>query len=102
MRPRRERSRVTVTYRKVRVTPSARARKKHPTNNYAGELGIPKERKPLIRYVLDNLSTGISVPELIEQFQEYDCEHFMESLATSTTKDMVICPQCGLIEVKVK
>jgi hypothetical protein len=52
---------------------------------------------PLARYVEENLGEGVTVQELVEQFQEYDCEHIISELAISPTQVFDHCEHCGLI-----
>jgi uncharacterized SAM-dependent methyltransferase len=89
---------VQVSYQQASVTPSKRKRVGYeiPTKN-------PKGLSPLAQYVEDNRDTGISVQELIAQYQEYDCEHKeMEIYSTTSEKVSSRCLECGLVQTKFK
>lgn len=63
---------VTTSYRKVeRVKPKRRVVEPVVTfgEPYQGK------RSPLTAYIEENRSSGLSIHELVEQFQEYDCDH---------------------------
>lgn len=96
------RHRVTTTYTKAKRTPSARRRETiHPS--FIPELKQPKGLSPLAQYVEDNRDTGIPVSELIEQFQDYDCEHEIEEEAgRSTTRISYSCLDCGRVRFQDK
>jgi hypothetical protein len=89
---------VKVSYQKAGRTPSARP-KAMPLN-----MGIPKGSSPLTRYIEENRATGIPVTELIQQFQEYDCEHPAQEqqvMAAGVNYKFVRCSVCHRVEKKV-
>lgn len=89
---------VRVIYGRAGVTPSARA-----VMLPAMQMREPKPSSALTAYVEENRDTGISVSELIWQFQEYDCEHErIVPVITSNLKIANLCEECGRIEMKVK
>lgn len=92
------RKNVQVTYGKASTTPSKRKRA-----TYEIPTKTPQGLSSLAQYVEDNRETGISVQELIAQFQEYDCDH-KETEIYSTTRDKVMtrCLECGLVQTKFK
>jgi hypothetical protein len=53
---------------------------------------------PCARYIEDNLDSGLPVSELLEQFQEYDCEHLFEQIAYCAHFTVLSCPLCGRVE----
>jgi hypothetical protein len=67
-------------------------------------MGSPTgELSPLAQYVEDNLESGLPVTELVEQFQEYDCEHFtIELVAEDRRGKFRLCVECGLVIRAVK
>lgn len=88
------RKRVRTTYTQARSTPSTRAK---PVTS-SSQIKEPKGLSPLTAYIEENRDTGITVQELIEQFQEYDCEHTrIVKLAVTTEKVTTRCDDCGLI-----
>jgi hypothetical protein len=94
------RRRVITTYTRARVTPSKRIT---PIASDIPPLKQPKGLSPLAAYIEENLDTGITVPELIEQFQEYDCEHRqVTKLAVTAEKITTRCDDCGLVETNFK
>jgi hypothetical protein len=67
-----KKEKVKTTFRKAARTPSKRLPGfVHPSHFPVAK--TPQGLSPLAAYIEDNLDTGISVRELIEQFQEYDC-----------------------------
>jgi hypothetical protein len=53
---------------------------------------------PLARYIAENEDSGIPIPELVEQFQELDCEHPADRQrvsANSPTAKFITCDMCG-------
>lgn len=94
------RNSVKTTYRKAAVSPSERD-PVHPA--YLPELRAPTGLSPLATYLTENEDSGLSVLELIEQFQEYDCDHVDESVtARSSTKITFVCPACGRVRYAKK
>lgn len=92
---------VTTTFRKVeRVKPRKAARR------VVADLLIPStsNRSPLTAYIEENLSSGLSIHELVEQFQEYDCDHRFVLAASypSPTEPyhIIACEICALHETK--
>ena len=89
---------VRIIYNRAGTTPSARLPRLP-----ALQLRTPKPSSALAAYVEENRESGISIPELIWQFQEYDCEHeSVTQVITSNLKIATLCETCGRIEVKVK
>jgi hypothetical protein len=86
---------VTTSYRKAVPRPRSRSK------TIPG-LGEPKGLSPLARYLRDNEDAGISAPELIQQFQDYDCEHHWVVLASSVSYVIRQCPDCGKHEKNFK
>jgi hypothetical protein len=87
------RNRVKVSYRKVSATPSSREPK--PVKIVMRE---PHPSSPLAKYIEDNKDSELSVQELIEQFQEYDCDHAKEfPVLTSAFKTVYRCEDCGRV-----
>ena len=90
------RNRVTTSYRKVEKRPVSRPVATQP-------LAVPKGLTPLAKYLTDNEDSGLTVQELIEQFQEYDCTHpKWEVLASSITYLIRRCEACHKQEKKFK
>jgi len=90
--------RVKVSFIKARRTPSQRG-------NSAPFTREPQGISPLAQYIEENRSTGIPVPELIEQFQEYDCEHPADKqdvVAAGTTYRFIRCAICHRVEKLMK
>lgn len=71
-------------------------RKKKPKYAWADEQ-ILSGLSPLARYVEENMGDGVTVQELVEQFQEYDCEHHFTELALSHDRIFDHCEYCGQI-----
>jgi hypothetical protein len=86
------RNKVTTRYQKAE-----RPRKKH-RKHWADDILHPSGLSPLARYVEENMGDGIEPLELIQQFQEYECEHEFTELAVASSHALDICPNCGLIE----
>lgn len=85
---------VKVSYQKAGKTPSKR--KKTPSF-----MRTPAGISPLTKYIEENRDTGIPVPELIWQFQEYDCDHPKSDeqvMAAGTTYKFVRCARCHRVE----
>lgn len=61
-------------------------------------------RSRLGRYLFENADSGLPVWELVQQFQEYDCEHeFGEEPLGSTLNEILFqCQECGVLERKRK
>lgn len=91
---------VKVTYVPAEKTPSQR--KKPPRDYSIPEAKIPKGLSPLAAYLEENADSDLTRAELIEQFQEYDCEHKMIRTMDSRTKTIDTCEICGLVVVKEK
>jgi hypothetical protein len=53
-------------------------------------------------YIEENREAGISIAELVEQFQEYDCEHFEIQIGTTAFKVTHLCTICGKISSTLK
>lgn len=64
------RSKVKVSYTRAALSPSERAPK--PVKVTMRE---PEPQSPLHKYIAENEGCGLTVKELMEQFQEYDCSH---------------------------
>jgi hypothetical protein len=86
---------ISTTYGKAATTPSRRkVIKPKPV-----EMRQPQAASPLHQYVQDNEESGLSVAELIQQFQEYDCEHReWEQISWSTSYLEFRCVGCRKIE----
>lgn len=54
----------------------------------------------MARYIVENEDSGLTVQELIEQFQEYDCVHQEKSKVITGHKEIHTCVECGMVEVK--
>lgn len=88
---------VKTSYQAARTTPSKRKPKKAP------DARVPKGLSPLAQYVEDNLDTGISISELIHQFQEYDCPHTKwEVTSVGVTTITERCTECRMLKNKMK
>jgi len=85
---------VKVSYRKVKQRPRKKHRRWTDAPPYESRLS------PLAKYVEENLEDGITVQELIQQFQEYDCEHVWTELVVGTEWVMDSCEICRLIKRK--
>jgi hypothetical protein len=57
---------------------------------------------PLSRYLSENEGSGVSIPELVEQFRELDCEHRFIAVAGTATKTFLRCDGCGKTFTKEK
>lgn len=57
---------------------------------------------PLTRYIEENRESGLPIHELVEQFQEYDCDHRFRRTAVIASHDdpqhWVTCSHCSLTE----
>jgi hypothetical protein len=94
------RKRVTTSYTQARTTPSKRLA---PRQSVQTEMKSPTGLTPMAKYIEENLDTGIPVTELIEQFQEYDCEHkHVTNLAVTAEKITTRCDDCGKMEMKFR
>ena len=85
---------VKISFQPARTTPSKRVK------TSALEI-TPKPRKKrhdLYAYVKEHEGTGVSISELISQYQEYDCEHReSEQIESSSTELKFQCKDCGRI-----
>lgn len=87
---------VKVRYQRAAKSPSQR--KKPPRDYSIPELKQPKGLSPLAAYLEENADSGLTRAELIEQFQEYDCQHEMMIRTIITpTKTIDTCEICGLL-----
>jgi hypothetical protein len=89
---------VNVSYTRAGRTPSKRNQAQQTTREPQGD-------SPLTRYVEENRDTGIPVSELIQQFQEYDCDHPQDQqhvVAAGTWYKFVRCARCHRVEKKIK
>lgn len=60
------------------------------------------EISPLGRYIEDNRDSGLPVHELIEQFQEYDCDHEqMVQIGSFRGEILARCTTCALVCQKI-
>lgn len=96
-----------VSYVKAGRTPSKRTHKRKQTLEEFHESFIPPTKvphglSPLARYLSENEDSGLTVEELIEQFQEYDCEHREKTKIVTGHKEILTCSECGVIEVKLR
>ncbi len=85
---------VKISFQPAKVTPSKRVKKP------ALEI-TPKPRKKqrnLYAYVKEHEDSGLSISELISQYQEYDCEHKEDELIESSSTEFKFrCTDCGRI-----
>lgn len=90
---------VRVSYGRATATPSQRTSPKPPRY----EMRTPEPASPLHRYIAENEDSGLSLQELIEQFQEYDCSH-PAWFPLGVTQEYVIevCRVCNLQRKVVK
>lgn len=96
----RRKAEVKVKYGKAKVTPSKR---QQPLASVTLAMRLPEPSSALARYVRDNAESGLSILELIEQFQEYDCDHKKEfPVMTGGGKTVYRCEECGRIRTVVK
>ena len=89
---------VTTTYQRAGKSPGLRRpRAKHKL--YV-QIVFPELHplSPCALYIEENRESGIPVFELLEQFQEYDCEHLFEQIAYSRHVTVLSCPLCGMVE----
>jgi hypothetical protein len=95
------RARVKTTYRKVQRPRRRLMAVQEPTGPFmrtpSGELSA------LGRYIEENRESGIAVHELIEQFQEFDCDHHEKEEIGAHPEFLVFqCQECGLAEKKIR
>jgi predicted Zn-dependent protease len=84
-------AKVIVSFRKVKRLGKA-ARKAQE-----GTVVQVRTGSPLARYLAQEADSGLSVFELVQQFQEYDCEHsWGEPIASTEEKNFFVCDECGL------
>ena len=94
------RRKVTTSYRKVeRVKPKRNGRRpQEPPQTFSDR--VPPS--PMTTYIEENRASGLSIHELVEQFQEYDCEHrwYFSGLMPSPTEPIhfLTCEICALTE----
>lgn len=92
------RSNVKVSYRQAGTTPSRRERLEDVHPAFISEAKKPKGLSPLALYIEDNRDSGIPIAELVEQFQEFDCEHTSdEEVSRTATEILFICADCGRV-----
>ena len=85
---------VKVTYGKASSTPSTRLPK---PPRY--EMRTPQAASSLHKYVQENEESGLPVSELIQQFQEYDCEHQeWEQISWTPRYVEYRCVSCSKVE----
>jgi hypothetical protein len=93
---------VRVKFQKAGRSPSQR-KKSEP--HYADSVIYFNGRNPLNRYIVENEDSGLSIAELTEQFQEFDCVHHMEHFATAFHTGEIVkeyrCAICYKTERKV-
>jgi hypothetical protein len=90
-------SKVITRYQKAGKTPSKRRAQKKSSS----AAPMPRGLSPMAQYVEDNQDSGISVLELIHQFQEYDCEHEkVEIVASSSETITERCVTCRRMNTK--
>lgn len=93
---------VYVRYGKAKTSPSARGTRL-AAHTAKVPMRTPGSRSPLHRYIAENADSGLSDHELIEQFQEYDCDHRYWDEISSTSRVVIRrCQTCWKIEKKVK
>jgi hypothetical protein len=88
-RPRKKANKVKVSYRKAERSPGNRLPKPPKL-----EMREPKPQSALQKYVQENEGSELTVVELIQQFQEYDCEHEDVRDTVGPSKDSYTCIQC--------
>lgn len=88
------RKKVKVTFQKARPMGNRHARP------VTVEMRAPKGLSPLAQYIEENRESGLSLQELLEQFQEFDCEHKDEAVITAPEYVIVHCTICGRAEKK--
>ena len=94
------RRRVETSYRKVERAKAKRPGRRavEPPQTFSDR----PPRSPLTQYIEDNRESGLSIHELVEQFQEYDCEHrwYFSGLLPSPTDPIhfLTCEICALTE----
>lgn len=88
---------VTTTYQRAQKTPSKRRKPKQSA------VLMPRGLSPMAQYIEDNLGAGISVQELIAQFQEFDCEHTKTEIVASRAETITErCMECRRMQTKVR
>jgi hypothetical protein len=86
---------VYVRFGKAAQTPSARHKKLPPHSARAVVMRTPQPRSALHKYIAENADSGLTEYELIEQFQEYDCDHTREyPVLTGAHKKVYRCEGC--------
>lgn len=94
------RSQVQVRYQRVERRKRPRGHEKpHEAIIYAIRL-----RSPLARYLHSEADSGLSVHELVEQFQEYDCKHEwgIEPIGVTEQQEIFQCQECGLTKHRLR
>lgn len=92
---------VKTSFQRAATTPSDRV----PKPREISDPKPKKKRKDLAAYVRENEDTGIPIPELIEQYQMYDCDHppkQREIIATDAKRFTTRCNKCGLVSYKLR
>jgi hypothetical protein len=91
--PRTKKPKVEISFRKAGRSPSERKTALPQPTKEPGGLS------PLAQYIEDNAGSKLTRAELVEQFQEYDCDHKNRLRTVSaSTFDLYTCPNCGLID----
>jgi hypothetical protein len=108
------RKKAQVIYTKAGRTPSERPRPKDASEvfNPISQATVdrawltpsrkPKGLSPLAQYLAENEDSEVSIEELILQFQEYDCVHREQVIATTSLTVTISCFECGRVEKKWK
>lgn len=90
-------SKVTVRYQKVRKQDEGIRKNRIKAQSVV--MKQPRALSPLTRYIEENRESGLSMTELTQQFQEYDCDHLRTtSVAKGPNFAIQFCPDCGLSE----
>lgn len=94
------RSQVKTSYQRVERKPRPKG---HRKPQEATVLSI-RPRSALGQYLHENADSGLPVMELVEQFQEYDCEHQWgaEPIGVTEQEQLFLCAECGLTKKRLR
>lgn len=95
-------AKVRVSFQRAGRSPSQRK-----TRFEYAEPNFSNGRNPLNVYIVENEGSGLSLSELVEQFQEYDCAHRMEEVAVwfndpNRVTHEFRCVICGFTQKKMR
>lgn len=92
-------SAVTVTFQRVVRNPSKTRQKAVQPAPYK-----TRPLSPLAAYIAENAGEGLTIHELAEQFQEYDCCHEwgMEPIGVTEQENIFQCQECGLTKHRLR